>query len=45
MDALSRLLDGAVLARHTSSFTFGTMTNTPLMLTHLLFVDDTLIFL
>ena len=44
MEALSCLLDGAVLAGHISSFTVGTRSNTPLMVTHLLFADDTLIF-
>ena len=44
MEALSRLLDGAVLAGHISGFTVGTRSNTPLMVTHLLFADDTLIF-
>ena len=44
MEALSRLLDGAVLAGHISGFTVGTKSNTPLILTHLLFADDTLIF-
>ena len=44
MGALSRLLDEAVHAGHISSFTVGTMANTPLMVYRLLFVDDTLIF-
>lgn len=44
MGALSCLLDGAVHAGHISSFTIGTMANTPLMVYHLLFADDTLIF-
>ena len=44
MEALSRLLDGAVLAGHISGFTVGSRSNTPLMVTHLLFADDTLIF-
>ena len=44
MEALSRLLDGVVLAGHISGFTVGTRTNTPLMVTHLLFADDMLIF-
>ena len=44
MEALSRLLDGVVLARHISGFTIGTRSNTPLMVTHLLFANDTLIF-
>ena len=44
MEALSRMLDDAVLARHISSFTVGTETNTPLMVSHILFANDTLIF-
>ena len=44
MEALSCLLDGAVLVGHILGFTVGTRSNTPLMVTHLLFVDDTLIF-
>ena len=40
MEALSRLLDGAVLVEHISGFTIGTRSNTPLMVAHLLFVDD-----
>ena len=44
MEALSRMLDGAVLARRISSFTVGTKTNTPLMVSHILFANDTLIF-
>ena len=44
MGALSRLLDDAVLAGHILVFTVGTRSNTPLMMTHLLFADDTLIF-
>ena len=37
LEALSRLLDGVVLARHISGFTVGSRSNTPLMVTHLLF--------
>ena len=44
MEALNRLLDGAVLAGHNSGFTVGTRSNIPRMVTHLLFADDTLIF-
>ena len=44
MEALSRMLDDAVLARHISSFTVGTETNTPLMVSHILFANNTLIF-
>ena len=44
MEALNRLLDGAVLAGHISGFTVGTRSNIPLMVTHLFFADDTLIF-
>ena len=40
MEALSRLLDGAVLVEHISGFTIGTRSNTPLMVAHLLLVDD-----
>ena len=43
-EALSCLLDGVVLAGRISSFTVRTKTNTPLMLAHLLFADNTLIF-
>ena len=44
MEALSSLLDGAVLAGHILGFIVGTRSNTPLMVTHLLFADNTLIF-
>ena len=44
MEALNRLLDGAVLAGHISGLTVGTRSNIPLMVTHLLFADNTLIF-
>ena len=44
MEALSRLLDGAILVGHISSFTIGTKSNTTLMVAHLLFADDALIF-
>ena len=44
MEALSHLLDDAVLVGHISGFTVGTRSNTPLMVAHLLFADDTLIF-
>ena len=44
MEALSRLLDGAILVGHISSFTIGTKSNTTLMVAHLLFADDNLIF-
>ena len=44
MEALNCLLDGAVLAGHILGFTVRTRSNIPLMVTHLLFADDTLIF-
>ena len=44
MEALSRLLDDAILAGHILVFTVGIRSNTPLVVTHLLFADDTLIF-
>ena len=44
MEALSWLLDGAVLAGHISRFIVGPRSHTPLMVSHLLFADDTLIF-
>ena len=44
MEALSWLLDGAVLAGHIFGFTVGPRSHTPLMVTHLHFADDTLIF-
>ena len=44
MEALSHLLDGAILVGHISGFTVGTRSNTSLMVAHLLFADDTLIF-
>ena len=37
-------LDGAVLAGHISGFTVGPRSHTSLMVTHLLFADNTLIF-
>ena len=44
MEALSRLLDGAVLAWHISGFTIGSRSNTTPHGDPLLFVDKTLIF-
>ena len=44
METLSRSLDGAVLAGHISGFNVGPRSHGPLMVSHLLFVDDTLIF-
>lgn len=43
-EPLSRLLDGAVLAGHVSGFNVGPRSQAPLMVSHLLFADDTLIF-
>ena len=37
MEALSRLLDGAVLAGHISRFTVGPRSHAPLMVSHSLF--------
>ena len=44
MKALSRLLDGAVLASHISGFIVGPKSHAPLMASHLLVADNTLIF-
>ena len=44
MEALSRLLDGAVLVGYISRFTVGPRSHTLVMVTHLLFADDMLIF-
>ena len=44
MEVLSRLLDGVVLVGHISRFTIGPRYHIPLMVSHLLFADDTLIF-
>jgi hypothetical protein len=44
MEALSRLLDRAVREGLFSGFSVGTMAANPLMVSHLLFADDTLIF-
>ena len=44
MEALSQLLDRAVLAGHILGFTVDPRSHTPLMVSHLLFADDTLIF-
>ena len=44
MEALSRLLDRAVLAGHILGFTVDPRSHTPLMVSHLLFANDTLIF-
>ena len=44
METLSRSLDGAVLAGHISGFNVGPRSHAPLMVSHLLFADDTLIF-
>ena len=44
MEALSRLLDRAVREGLCSGFTVGKSDETSLMVSHLLFADDTLIF-
>ena len=44
MEVLNRLLDGVVLVGHISGFTIGPRYHIPLMVSHLLFADDTLIF-
>ena len=44
MEALSQLLDRAVLAGHILGFTVDPRSHTPLMVSHLLFANDTLIF-
>ncbi len=44
MEALSRLLDRAVREGLFVDFSAGTVAATPLMVSHLLFADDTLIF-
>ena len=45
MEALSRLLDRAVQEGLFLGFSVGTVAANPLMVSHLLFADDTLIFL
>ena len=44
MEALSQLLDGAVLVGHISRFIVGPRSHTPVMVSHFLYADDTLIF-
>ena len=44
MEALSRLMDRAVHGGHLSGFTVGTSEGMDVMVTHLLFADDTLMF-
>ena len=44
MEALSRMLDVAAAAGQFSSFFVGSTPSTSMMVSHLLFVDDTLIF-
>ena len=44
MEALSRLLDRVVLAGHILGFIMGPRSHTPLLVSHLLFSDNTLIF-
>ena len=44
MEAFSRILDAAVRDGLISGFSIGTAANTSMMVSHLLFADDTLIF-
>ena len=44
MEALSRMLDVAAFAGQFSGFLVGSTTGTSLMVSHLLFADDTLSF-
>ena len=44
MDALGRMLDKVVLEGHLSGFSVGNLEGRSLMVSHLLFADDTLIF-
>ena len=44
MEALSRMLDVAASAGQFSGFSVGSMASTSLMVSHLLFADDTLSF-
>ena len=44
MEAVSRMLDKAIHEGHLSSFNVGVSTGRSLMVSHLLFADDTLIF-
>ena len=44
MEALSRMLDVAAFARQFSGFSVGSTAGSSMMVSHLLFVDDTLIF-
>ena len=44
MEALSRMLDVAASAREFSGFSVGSTANQSVMVSHLLFADDTLIF-
>ena len=44
MEALSRMLDVAVSAGQFSDFSVGSTTGSSVMVSHLLFADDTLIF-
>ena len=44
MEALSRMLDVAASAGQFSGFSVGSMASTSLMVSHLLFADDTFIF-
>jgi len=44
MEALSRMLDVAVVAGQFSGFFVGSTPSTSMMVSHLLFADDTLIF-
>ena len=45
IEALSRMLDMAVAAGQFSGFSVGSTLSTSVMVSHLLFADDTLIFL
>jgi hypothetical protein len=44
MEALSRLMDRAVLGGYFSGFTVGNHVGSEVMVTHLLFADDTMMF-
>ena len=44
MEALSRMLDAAAMLGQFSGFLVGNLVGTLLMVSHLLFADDTLIF-
>ena len=44
MESLSRLMDRATSREHISGFSVGTAERNSMMISHSLFVDDTLIF-